>query len=42
MDRFSYSPASVKKVKAMQFGILDPDFMVRTVLVVGVSVGAQP
>ena len=29
MDRFPYSSAPVKRVKAIQFGILDPDFVVR-------------
>ena len=28
MDRFPYSSAPVKRVKAIQFGILDPDFVV--------------
>ena len=28
MDRFTHSSAPVKKVKAVQFGILDPDFIV--------------
>jgi hypothetical protein len=27
-DRFSFSSAPVRKVKAVQFGILDPDFIV--------------
>jgi hypothetical protein len=27
-DRFSFSTAPVRKVKAVQFGILDPDFIV--------------
>lgn len=27
-DRFTYSSAPVRGVKAMQFGILDPDFIV--------------
>ena len=27
-DRFTYSSAPVRKVKAVQFGILDPDFIV--------------
>ena len=26
--KFSYSPAPVRRVKAMQFGVLDPDFIV--------------
>jgi len=30
MDRFSYSSAPVKKIKGIQFGILDPDFLVRS------------
>lgn len=28
MDRFTHSSAPVKKVQAVQFGILDPDFIV--------------
>lgn len=28
MDTFSYSSAPVRKVKTIQFGILDPDFVV--------------
>ena len=28
LDRFPYSSAPVKRVKAIQFGILDPDFVV--------------
>jgi len=27
-DRFSHSSAPVRRIKAMQFGILDPDFIV--------------
>lgn len=27
-DRFTYSSAPVRRVKAVQFGILDPDFIV--------------
>ena len=27
LDRFPYSSAPVKRVKAIQFGILDPDFV---------------
>lgn len=27
-DRYSYSPAPTRKVKALQFGILDADFLV--------------
>ena len=29
MDRFSYSSAPLRRVKAVQFGIIDPDFLVR-------------
>ena len=28
-DRFSYSSAPVRRIKGIQFGILDPDFIVR-------------
>jgi hypothetical protein len=31
-DRFSYSSAPVRRIKSIQFGILDPDFIVRAVL----------
>lgn len=31
-DRYSYSSAPVRKVKSLQFGILDPDFVVRPCL----------
>jgi hypothetical protein len=31
-DRFSHSSAPVRRVKAIQFGILDPDFIVRCYL----------
>ena len=27
-DRFTYSPAPARRVKALQFGILDPDYIV--------------
>ena len=27
-DRFSYSPAPQRKVKALQFGVLDAEFLV--------------
>jgi len=30
MDRFSYSSAPIRRVKAIQFGVLDPDFLVRS------------
>ena len=30
MDRFTHSSAPVKKVQAVQFGVLDPDFIVST------------
>lgn len=30
-DRYSYSPAPQRKVKALQFGILDADFLVSRV-----------
>ena len=29
MDRFPYSSAPLRRVKAVQFGIIDPDFLVR-------------
>jgi hypothetical protein len=28
-DRFSYSSAPVRRISSIQFGILDPDFIVR-------------
>ena len=28
MDRFTYSPAPIKKVQGVQFGVLDPDYLV--------------
>lgn len=28
MDRFTFSTAPVKKVKAIQFGVFDPEFLV--------------
>ena len=27
MDRFTHSTAPIKRVRGLQFGILDPDFM---------------
>ena len=29
MDRFTHSTAPIRKVKGLQFGILNPDFVVR-------------
>jgi hypothetical protein len=29
MDKFPYSSAPLRRVKAVQFGIIDPDFLVR-------------
>lgn len=34
-DRFSYSSAPQRKVKALQFGVLDAEFLVRTPWAVG-------
>lgn len=31
-DRFSFSSAPVRRVKSVQFGILDPDFIVRNLI----------
>ena len=38
MDRFTHSSAPVKKVQAVQFGILDPDFIVSVHLSCGLVV----
>lgn len=39
-DRFSYSSAPVRRIKGIQFGILDPDFIVRRFLSRRVPVSA--
>lgn len=31
-DRFTHSNAPVRRIKAVQFGVLDPDFIVRSTL----------
>lgn len=37
MDRFTHSSAPVKKVQAVQFGILDPDFVVSSAMTMAYS-----
>jgi len=41
-DRFSYSSAPVRRIKGIQFGILDPDFIVRRFLGRRVPVSVGP